>query len=135
MSRVIKPYGIRRRWTIFLLILGFVMLLISLVYLFPDLGCNNISHVALSLCIIISCWMQLKLDNYYVEWFDDELHYYMPKCKKTVKIKYSDITDVEIKLAEIDIHTSSGVYTLYLDNLMTEDMLDIKERISKLAKK
>ena len=76
---------------------------------------------------------QLIQDRYYVEWFSDELHYFMPRCKQTVKIKYSEITGIEIDKIHIDIKTAHKTYMLYMDNLMVADTREIKENMKDLA--
>lgn len=135
MSRIIKPYGTHRKLAYYILVLSVLLFTILFVDIFSSFEKGTLFKMILLLCIIVLNWLQLKLYNYYVEWFDDELHYYMPKCKKTVKIKYSDITDVVVNPATVDIHTKDGIFTVYLDNMMPEDMKEIKQRIYQLVEK
>ncbi len=99
---------------------------------FPNGDWNAVLVPVLAILFFFSGYSTLKMKQFFIEWDDEKLSYFLPKSKTTTTIKFSDIRKVTIDLLEIKIHLPEKEHSIHLGIFPFNELRRIKEKFEEL---
>jgi len=65
----------------------------------------------------------------YIQWGHEQIEFYMPAQKQKVKLQWSEIKNIEIKVLSIELKTEEGIEVIDLNAINYHDIKTIKKEL------